>query len=256
MPTTLTLTPDPSTASVVLAIDGLPTDDVPVITRTDVNGTVPVRLRVDEAPIAGFLQVRDHEAALLGAVTYEVQTSPTEQVSDSTSLDLTGPARIHSVQYPTIATVPDNLTGYDATRQSSSVVHWPQGRPDPIVIDSPARTRTGALTAFAASHAAATDVQVTLRSGQALMLRQSEHPGMDMYFRVTDSRIEPLELLEGGWAWAVVADYVETRPPALPLLGSAGWTFDDITAGYASFSAVRAAFDDFAALTLGPEFTS
>jgi hypothetical protein len=84
------------------------------------------------------------------------------------------------------------------------------------------------------------------------MLRQADHPGMDMYLAVVDSRVAPLDQLHAGWSWAVNANYVEVKAPTVPLLGAAGWTFANVTAAHSTFSAVRSSYATFTALSVGP----
>jgi hypothetical protein len=249
--TALALTPQPATASVSVSVTAAPAGAV-TLTRTDINGTAPVRLRTGQAPIAGTMVVQDNEPALTGPITYQVVDSAGAALSASTALGIVG-ARIASVQLPSLSAVPEQVTGYDAAATSATVVHWPVDRGDPVVICRPARTREGSLTVFSSSSAAARTLAGVIAPGRMLMLRQSDHPGLDMYFVPTDRDAEPVQLLAGGrWVWTVTARYVEVKPPAIPLLGNAGWTFADLTARYATFSAVRAAFPDFAALTVGP----
>lgn len=249
--TALALTPQPGTASVTLSVTAAPAGPV-TLTRTDTNGTAPVRLRTGQAPIAGAMVVQDNEPALTGPITYQVVDSAGVTTSVSTTLGITG-ARVSSVQLPSLAAVPEQVTGYDSAASSATVVHWPVDRGDPVVICRPARTREGTLTLFASTSAAARVMAGVLSPGRMLMLRQSDHPGLDMYFVPTDRDAEPVQLMAGGrWVWSVSVRYVEVKAPAVPLLGNAGWTFADLTARYATFSAVRASFPDFAALTVGP----
>jgi hypothetical protein len=74
---------------------------------------------------------------------------------------------------------------------------------------------------------------------------------MDMYFLATELPAQPLAKTSQGWRWSVEFDYVELRSPSLPLLGAAGWTFDDVASGYPTFAAVRSTFADFDALLVG-----
>jgi hypothetical protein len=254
--TTFAATVNPAEASVYLEVTGAPAGAV-VITRTDANGTTSVRLREDQEPIAGYLLVQDYEAALVGSVAYELVDSAAAVFTDSVDLGMTGIApRVHVVQLPSVNALPRFVSGYDASRSSSTVVHWPVDRGDPVVIVKPARTREGTLTCHADSYADAAAMMGAIVPGRLLMLRQGDHPGLDMYFAVVRSDVQPVEMVSDNgtdvWVWSVVAQFVEVKSPPVPLLGEAGWTFEDVTAGYADFAAVRSAFDDFAALTIGP----
>lgn len=251
MATALVLTPQPSTASVLVQITGAPAGPV-VITRTDANGTNLVRLRVGQAPIAGALTITDYEPALLGALRYDVVDAALVTTTGSTTLDglVAGP-QIAGVQLPGLDFQPQLITGYTAAREGSSTVHEIVGRADPVVVLGPTRLRRGRLEVWVADYAEGIDLVGVLAQARILMLRQPDHPGMDMYFLATSVPIEPLAKTSAGWRWSVEFDFVELRSPALPLLGAAGWTFDDVASGYSTFASVRAAFDDFDELLVG-----
>lgn len=248
--TALVLTPQPATASVLIQITGAPAGPV-VITRTDANGTGPVRLRVGQVPIAGALTVTDYEPALVGSLAYDVVDSASATTSGSTTLQglVTSP-QVGGVQLPGLEFDPELITGYDAGRESGSAVLRVLGRSDPVVILAPTRTREGTLEVWCRDYADALDYSSVLSQARILLLRQVTHPGLDMYFLAQSAQVTPLGSTPDGWRWQVSARYVELRNPSLPLLGAAGWTFDDV-AGYASFAAVRTAFDDFDALLVG-----
>lgn len=250
--TALVLTPNTTTAAVTLAITGAPAGDV-TVTRVDSNGAAPVRRQTGLVPIAGAMTVTDYEPALTGTVRYDVVDSASVTTSASTTLAMagTGP-RVASVQLPSVLAKPSFVTGYEATRRSNTVVHWPEGRGDPVVILRPPHTREGTLTAFAEDYAKAVTMLSVIGPGAFLQLRQADHPGMDMYFAVLEASVEPLELATAGWVWSVRADYVEVKSPTVPLLGAAGWTFATATASAATFSALRSTYATFADLTVGP----
>lgn len=252
--TTLTATPSGVTpGAVVLEVDATPTDAPVIITRVDANGAAPVRLLAGQAPISGSLTVTDHEAALSGLIRWDVLDSAGVTTSTTLTLEGTVPGPlIAAVQLPGQACAPRAVTGYASRRTSSSVVHWVEDRADPVVILRRARTREGSLTVWASSYADAADIMGVTAPGVLLHLRQPDHPGMDMYFVTLDAEPSPETLTAAGWVWTVRLNYVEVKVPAVPLLGAAGWTFADLTAGYPTFSAVRSAFVDFGALTIGP----
>jgi hypothetical protein len=251
MATALVLTPQAPTASVLIQITGAPAGPV-VITRTDANGTNLVRLRVGQAPIAGALTITDYEPALVGVLTYDVVDSALVTTTSSTTLaGLVSSPQITGVQLPGLDFQPQLITGYTAGREASSTVHDIVGRGDPVVVLGPTRTRKGRVEVWVADYAEGMDLIAVLAQARILMLRQPDHPGMDMYFLATSIPIEPLQKTAQGWRWSVEFDFVELRSPALPLLGAAGWTFDDVASGYASFASVRAVFADFDELLVG-----
>lgn len=72
MTTTLTLTPDPGTASVL--VQGTTDAAGVTLVRADQNGAVPVRLLAGQE-LGGAFAVRDHEPALVGPVRYTATTT-------------------------------------------------------------------------------------------------------------------------------------------------------------------------------------
>lgn len=250
MATAVVLTPQPVTASVLLQITGAPAGPV-VITRTDANGTSTVRLRTGQVPIAGALTITDYEPALIGTLAYDVVDSGNARVSATTTLaGLVARPQIGGVQLPGLEFDPELVTGYTGTREAGSTLVRVLNRADPIVLLAPAHTREGTLEVWCRTYDDALRCQNVMAQARVLLLRQPTHPGLDMYFVPQTAEVAPLESTADGWRWQVSSRYVEVRNPAYPLLGAAGWAFDDV-AGYASFAAVRAAFPTFDALLVG-----
>jgi hypothetical protein len=160
--------------------------------------------------------------------------------------------QIVGVQEPQLRVEPEIVTGYDSEREAASQVLRPIGRPDPIILLAPTRTREGQLVIWCSDYAAALDVSSVLASARILMLRQPDHPGMDMYFLAQSIGTSTLQRTQAGWRWQTVCRYVEVRSPALPLLGAAGWLFDDVVATYPTVAAVRATYADYNDLLVGP----
>ena len=249
--TALALTAQPDTASIALAITGAPAGPV-VITRTDANGTNPVRLRTGQTTSGGALAVVDYEPALTGVVSYDVVDSANARTVATETLEGTGVGpRLHAVQLPGLSHSPTLVTGYSAARPNPSTVLRVVNRVDPVVILAPAQTREGTLELFALDYAAALEAQAVAAASSLLMFRQADFPGMDMWLIPSTAQVDPLEETVAGWRWRVSLPYVETKPSSLPLLGSAGWTFDALRAGYATFAAVRSAFVDLNDLAVG-----
>lgn len=223
------------------------------IVRSDANGVSSVRLRTGQAPIGGVLTVTDYEPALLGNVTYDVVDVEQVRTTATTSLaGLVTTPRIVGVQEPQLVAAPELVTGYDAQRESGSAVLRVIGRGDPVVLLAPTRTREGRLEVWARDYADALEAADVMAESKILLLRQTTHPGMDMYFLAQSVSTQPLQRVEDGWRWQTTAQYIEVRNPNLPLLGASGWTFDDVVAGYPSFAALRSAFDSFNELVVGP----
>lgn len=223
------------------------------ITRSDANGVAPVRLRDGQAPIGGVLNVTDYEPALVGAVVYDVVDAQQVRTTVATTLAgaVTGP-RIVGVQEPQLTVAPELITGYDAQRESGSTVLRVIGRGDPVILLAPTRTREGRLDVWARDYADALQAADVMAESRILLLRQPTHPGMDMYFLAQSVVVQPLQRAADGWRWQTTAQYIEVRNPNLPLLGSAGWSFDDLVAGYPSFATARSAFGTFNDLLVGP----
>jgi hypothetical protein len=250
MATAIVVTPQPVTASVLVQITGAPAGAV-VITRTDANGTGTVRLLTGQVPIGGALTVTDYEPALVGTLTYDVVDSALTTHTASTTLEgLVTRPQIGGVQQPGLEFDPELITGYDGSREGTSSVLRILGRPDPVVVLSPTRTREGTLEVWCRDYADAHDYELVLAQARILLLRQPTHPGLDMYFLAQTVDVQPLQATAEGWRWRVSCRYIEVRNPALPLLGASGWTFDDVAA-YSSFAAVRSTFADFDALLVG-----
>lgn len=159
--------------------------------------------------------------------------------------------QIGGVQLPGLAFDPELVTGYEARREASSTVHQVVGRSDPVVVLGPTRLRSGRLDVWCRTHADALECAHVLAQARMLMFRQADHPGLDMYFLATTVDTTPLESTAAGWFWQTSCEFLELRNPSMPLLGAAGWTFDDVAATYPTFAAVRAAFPDFDALLVG-----
>ena len=251
--TTLTLTPTAALATVTLTLASAPAGAV-TITRVDANGTASVRLLSGAAPISGAMVVTDHEAAMVGLIRYDVRDSAGATVSASTTLALaaTPPIMIRSVQRPSIAATPRLILQYDAARPSPAVTHDPIDRPDPLPVFGRPRARAGSMQLLALTYADALAVDRAVNDGAVMMLRQGTHPGMDMYFYAAGpTRTTHLQHSMDGWRWGITIDYREVASPALPLLGTAGWSYADVTANYPDFASVRTAFTDYASLTAG-----
>ena len=252
MVTALTATPDTTAGTVLLSITGAPAGAV-VLTRTDVNGANPVRMRTGQAVSSGSLILTDYEPALTGGISYDVVDSAGTRKSAATTLEKPGGylERFAAVQVPSSQHVATLITGYDAERPTSTTVHEIVGREDPVPVVGPLRLRRGSLEVFSKDYAEARHAAATA-SAPLLMFRQSDYPGMDMWLTPTRIRTRPLEETAGGWRWSTTIEYVEVRPPRVPLLGDAGWTFDDVAATYPTFAAVRSTYATFADLLVGP----
>ena len=220
--------------------------DAPIagITRSDNNGTRPVRRRTDQMSARGLFEIIDYEAALTGQIQYVLTADPA-----------TPPAwiMIPAGQSPTfvLPAIPqfnisvDTVHGYAASRTSRATFHTVVNRVDPIVAEGRLTPRTGRLDVFAAEYMDALNLESMLERGQCCLYRQGEHAGMDMYFYASDTAIDPDE-----GAWKLTLNYVEVSFPAGNVISGAGWTFNALAASGGTFLDLPARFSTFHDLTI------
>lgn len=219
------------------------------LTRTDANGTRAVRMREGDGIVGGALLVTDYEAALSGPVSYTVTT--TEAVTTTTSLDvaqtwLTVPV-VPTYSYPV-----DLVTGYEANSEPTTTVHLIIGRADPILSLGVMRMRSGRLDLWCASYDDAEAIVGVYSRGQVVMLRQPDHPGLDMYHAATGAvRVTPHPENTPTRRWAVEVSYTEVKAPSAPLAGALGWTYAQATAAYPTYGDSMAAFPTYGDLYIG-----
>lgn len=247
--TALTATAYDDRAAVLLQVTGAPAGPV-TITRTDANGTAPVRLLPDQEPIAGVLTVYDYEAALDGTATYAATDSAAVTVAAAALVNVPAP-RLAAAVLPHLSATLAAVTDYDAARDSTATVHRPAFRSDALVVTGPMRYRSGTLTAWAGSYADARAVEEVLSSGEVALLRQPTYAGMDMYLTATGVRVSPLGDETTTRRWEVTVDYQEVKAPTGPVRSGAAWTLDGVEA-IGTFATVAATFATFTALTVGP----
>lgn len=198
------------------------------LTRSDANGVRTVRLLDGQEIIDGTLVVDDAEASMVGAIAYQLTTASGAVSQVTTSLEGAKGYRLAPAVFPQWATTLDTITGYDASRPSSTVVHELLGRTDPVIRLGPLRLRRGTMTAWCSDYGAITDALDVYRRGEIVLLRQPDYPGFDMYHVVTEAREAPYD--EEGRRWRIDLTYFEVKWPSGPLLGSATWTWDDLAA--------------------------
>lgn len=247
MALSITATAQPLTASVLLEVTA--TGTVAEVIRTDGNGMAPVRTLAGDLPDTGTIILSDYEAALVGLITYTV-TDGTDTETASVTLAADLPWLFVPV-VPNYSAQVEMVTGYTAERGSLSTIHDVVGRPDPVVTVGRLGYRRGTLEVWCATYEAAADVVGVYERGQVVMLRQATFAGLDMYHTPTSLAVEPYPDETGTRRWRVSVQYVEVTRPTAALAGSLGWSFADVAAGWATFSTLAAAFEDFDALTVG-----
>ncbi len=248
--TTLTATPQPSTASIALDLD--PTGTVSQILRTDSAGIRPVRTLPGQFPTSSPTALVDNEAALTGTVTYTVIGGG--GASASTALDLieewltvpVTPAWSQRVDSPVSGSPVPGLLTYTAERASASTVMTVIGRPDPLVNLGRLALRSGSFEVWCADAASAHAWAAIYDRGEVVQLRQTV-AGLDMYHVASRTRVAPDET-----RWRLTVEYREVAWPAGDQYGVLGWSVDDVTATYPTVAAVTAAFDTVNDLTIGP----
>lgn len=141
------------------------------------------------------------------------------------------------------------VTDYDASQEYGGTVHWVVDRPDPLVITSPMRYREGSFVVRCTTFDEAEVVVDVASTGNVMMLRQNDHPGMDMYFVSRRARKSPIT--DGTRDWEVSFDYTQVKVPSGDLKGAAVWNFDAVEA-IGTFTDVKNQFATMKALVIGP----
>jgi len=238
---TVTITAAPSTVTGAAYLEITTTNPVVALTRTDKNGTRPVRLEAGALPFTGTATFRDYEPALSGPVLYRASTDY-GTAETSTTLAGQGP-RFTVPASPLLSVGAATVYDYAANRKTRSTVHEVIGRADPIIVRARMGTRTGTLSIVCADHADLMDLEAVFALGATVMFRQAEHAGLDMYFHATETAAVP-----NTGKWELTVSYVELTYPAGPVLGA--WTFADLAATGATFAEIAAAYPSFTALLL------
>lgn len=237
--TTLTLSTAAATGSNRLTIT--PTAEVQRVRRSDVNGTADVRTMTGQLPhpsAAGVLTLDDYEAN--GEATYTVTTADAT-VTGTIVTDLDTPW-IGTPENPQFsAAVPSVLT-YGAGSATLSTVHEPEGRADPIVIVRGAATRRGSMLLEGGSYADTLNLLRLCQRGQTMLLRQLQHPGMDMYFLPMNADIQTSLAAGARSQFDLAVQYIEVARPAGALSGALGWTWDGLEAAFPTWDDVYDAY--------------
>jgi hypothetical protein len=241
----LKLYPDARTASIRIVSDeafmGAYT-----FTRTDRNGTAPVRLKAAQSPRRG-ISVRDYEAALSGPVTYTLKTENTTYTAE-TALDGTLSQHVTSdvlthVQRPEKRFIPTLTLGHESSRQSKNTVHEVVGRADPLVVRGPLSTRRGTLEFLALDAAAATRAEALNDVAGPLFFRFADGVSRDLYFEA-----EAVAVTFDQDRWRVRIEYIEVARPKLLLEGGTGLTYGELKARHGVYAEVQERYATYADL--------
>lgn len=255
MTTTITATPNTSNGSVVVEVAAPLTATLVSLTRTDVNGLHSVRLYADQDLSDGELVVTDAEAALTGSVVYAVTVddSGLEDATDTATFDGdTVAPRIAPAVRPDLGVELTSVLTYTSRRETTSVVHQVIGRADPLVSIGVQAKRTGQMGLFCLTYADALAVEDALGTGEILLLRQQDYPGLDMYFTGTASDLRPFDDVTATRRWEVTVEFTEVAWPTGDLFGSIGWTVGASLARNATLADSMAEFATIGDLAVGP----
>lgn len=234
--TTLTATTDGAAVTLTLT----PSASITGLTRTDANGTAPVRVPAGTFPRSAELTVTDWEASLRGTVTYRAGNA-------SVTVALAGAAPVLvAVLRPAMSRVLDEVTDYTAARVSLGTVHQVVDRPDPLVSLGRLGMRTGTLRIWTETHGTARELENLADRSGVLMLKQAENAGQDLYFVVLGSDVEPDR---DGDGWGLTLNYQEIARPTSPVSADS-WTFADVSRSFPSFRNVSSSYADFELLSL------
>jgi len=239
---TVDAVPDLSAGTVRLTVAA--SGSVLSVTRSDPNGTRPVRLIGGYLPKTGTFSFTDYEPALTGQVQYRVKTS-TEEAAAWTTLGGQLP-RFVMPSIPLFSVEVETVYAYSGPRSSRATVHEVVGRRDPIIVQGKLGTRRGSLGILCPDHDAVMRLVAMFERGQTVLYRQSEHPGLDMYFIPVEVSPAP-----SGKSWELSVSYVEMDYPAGDVQSDPDWTFSKLAATGGTFDAVAANYRTFVDLVLG-----
>lgn len=242
----ITASPDPVTGTVALSLEA--STNVVTLTRSDTNGTRPVRLPAGALPASGTLTLKDFEPALAGQVQYRAYTA-TEEASAWVTLGAQLP-RFVMPSIPLYSVEVDTVHAYTATRSARATVHDVVGRRDPIVVQGVMGTRRGVLGVVCDSYNDVMRVETIMKRGQTVFYRQSEHAGTDMYFSPLEVSTAP-----ASGKWEVTVNYVELDYPTGPVQSDPAWTFQKLASTATTFAGVATDYTDFASLALNQKKT-
>jgi hypothetical protein len=102
------------------------------------------------------------------------------------------------------------VTTYDEDRESGGSLHRIINRPDPIANPGPLSDRSGTMTIWCDSYAAAKRIGDVLAAGDVGLVRQPDFPGLDVYF--TPRRVS-VRTAGARLRWTVQLAYEEVAAP-------------------------------------------
>lgn len=217
-----------------------------VLTRTDASGTATVRTQAGLGFSGGQLILNDAECALGGLVTYQI-TAGAETATDSLT-PATEQAWLTFPIFPQLSVRLPLVGGYEGAYEPRDQWFTVIDRADPVPVLGPFGLRTGRMNVLAASYEEALDIIAAYRRVRVAYLRLPAPTAASMYHvaeRLTVRRYRSTK------NWLVEGIFREVARPAGDLLGTLGWTFDDITALGQTFDELAVTFPTFNEMTVG-----
>lgn len=246
---TIAASPNPLLGTVALTVTPAAGETVTGIQRRDVNGGRLVRLPAGQVPSTSGFSVVDAEASLTGSITYQVMLSTGRGPTTTVVLAGTGWFIVDPL-LPTTAVPLELVLDYSAQRDASTIFHDVVGRPDPVPVIGPLRTRSGSMDLWASTFEVATTVEAMYAQKRTLLMRQGTYSGMDLYHLPVSVTISPDPATTNQRRWRVSIQYREVAAPTGPLLSAVGWTYADLLAGYSTYEEVLVSFTDYNAVYL------
>lgn len=239
--TTITAVPTADGAGATLTIT--PSTTIDEVRRLDGNGSRRVRVPAGTFPRSTPLTVTDWEAGLRGTVTWTAGTGSAQLAMPTTQPWIILPLR------PTYSMEVEQVTSYDAGRQSLATAHQVIDRTDPLFALGRLASRQGRLTILCRDYPTARILDQRLDMAGVAMLKQADHQGLDMYFVPTATSVQQDGATED---WHLQVDYTEITSPTSPITEGA-WTFGTLSTSFASFANVTADYDDYEGLAINDQ---
>jgi hypothetical protein len=248
--TTLTLTPEPLTASVDVLVSGIPAATTSItILRTGIDGS-RVPLRGSPFRVAGGTVVAvDGEVPFGVDVRYTVAEEPT--VTGLVRLDIDVPWLTHPLA--PFLSVPCTIEDDDEwTLPGRTYVFDVIGRAEPVYTWYRRSTRNGVLTLDYANVGERAAIIEVLATGAPLLIRYpAGYPQFpSAYLGAGEARVIPRGV--GSHEGSIEVSYVVVAAPpsSVSSPASANWTWDDVPSQAASWAALVAAFPSWVDVVL------
>lgn len=235
MAVTITLTPEPATASIDVLLEGYVDSTPVVVTRTGVDGSeVPLR-GSPFTPSGGTIAVIDSEAPFGVPVRYIANG-----VTASTVLDVDVPWLTHPIA-PFLSTPcvieDDDDWRYPGRTYVFDVIN----RTQPVYTWYRRSSRTGTLKVAYANVQERTNIRIALETGSPLLIRYpASYPQFgSAYLGIGEARTIPRGV--GSRMGVVEMDYtVVAAPPSDQAAPGLAWQWDDVPGEFGDWNTVMA----------------